>query len=138
MDNEKITDWEKFFKRNIRGTFEFQPAIPRNLGFEKVLGRKFNCFDCVHAKIQSDLFGNKLKKGTCNNKVRYKYVWILDKGLYEPIIERSEISKRTRICANFKLSDKTKAEIKKMDRKIEKNKKDNHPRYSLGEFELIL
>jgi len=78
--------------------------------FEKVLDRKLNCTDChfSRANIEEKIFDEKMC--FCSS---------------EDFLQ---------LCPRFKMSDKTKVEIKLKDRVIEKNKIDLHPRHKIGQI----
>ncbi|MHA1899206.1 MAG: hypothetical protein ACTSU2_17570 [Promethearchaeota archaeon] len=85
-------------------------------GFEVVLGRKFECGDCIYG-IPNREYPNSL----------------IDCKLYKTFYN---IHKQR--CKRFRLSDKTKFKIKIKDIEIGETKKETHPKYLIGKYHLIL
>lgn len=79
--------------------------------YERVLGRKFKCEDCVFYEInvKDDILQ-----------------WCKYHNVYSLI--RNSVMKK---CVRFKISSLTIAEIKGKDKEISKTKIDTHPRYSI-------
>jgi len=114
---------------DVQHTIGFDSAFTSLEGYEKIIGHKFTCDDCISKNIMKDWMD-------------YKEVDLEKCPLaYKMILKGEGFESRLSKCSDFQLNEDLILKLKINDREVKDPKKfiDHHPRHKLSnDFEIIL